>query len=178
MAFIVPIIGAVAGGIGSAVGAIGGASGLVSLGLTAASGVMQYQAQRGMAKTAEATANYNAKLQENAAIQGEMESREEARRERARAEAFKSSQRAAIGASGATFAGSPLEVLGETAGQIELGRLDASRAAELARRRGMNSAQMTRWEGGQLAKGYRKQAFGTLLSTGAGLAKDWKDLKG
>lgn len=192
MPFIVPIIGMVASGIGSVATAVGGAvsgaagaltaggsgaMGLASLGLSAASGLMQYQNSRASAEIASKTAEYNAKLQENATIQADMENREEARREKARGAKLLAAQRALIGGSGVTTAGSPLEVLGETAGLIELGALDASRAADASYRRGFAGARMSRWEGANTASGFRRQGTASLLSTGTGLISDYYSMK-
>jgi len=145
---------------------------VVSLLTTVASTAMQAKAQREQAKVAEQTAAYNSKLQENQAIQGDMEDREAIRRERAVNAKLKGEQRAAIGGSGVTAVGSPLEVLGETAGLMELNIMDSARAAEARRRSGFAQASMTRWEGANLAEGYRKQATGTILSGIGQVASD------
>jgi hypothetical protein len=137
---------------------------VVSLLSTVASVSMQAKAQRESARVAEKTAEYNAKSQENQAIQADMEDREAIRRERAVNATLKGEQRAAIGGSGVTAVGSPLEVLGETAGLMELNIMDSARAAEARRRSGFANAAMTRWEGSNIASGYRKQATGTILS--------------
>lgn len=138
---------------------------VVSTVATVASGVQQAKEQRRQAAITEKVAEYNAKVTENQAIQAEMEDREQSRRDRVMAHKILGESRAAIGASGVTTAGSPLEVLGETAGMLELQAQDASRASEAALRRGKAAATMTRYEGYNQATGLRNAAKGTILST-------------
>ena len=130
-------------GVGTAVGAYG-----------------QYQS--GQAQ--KAAANYNARVQEAQAIQQEMENRENIRRERKSGQGLLSSQRQKLGASGVVIqAGSPLELLGRTAGEIELRAQDAARAGRSNLQYGLSQAQMTKWEGKQAATAATLGASGTLL---------------
>lgn len=135
-----------------------------SLVATGVSTYMQYQGQREAARTAERVSDYNARLQENAAIQREMEAREQIRRSRLEGERFKGTQRVAIAKGGITTEGSPLEIMGQTAGELEMRALDSYRVAEAEKRHGFAQAGMTRWEGSQQAKMFRRQSTGTLLS--------------
>ena len=126
----------------------------------------QYQA--GQAQ--KAAANYNARVQEAQAIQQDMENRENIRRERKAGQGFLSSQRQKLGASGVVIqTGSPLEVLGRTAGEIELRAQDAARAGRSNLQYGLSQAQMTKWEGKQAATAATLGATGTILQ-GAGQA--------
>lgn len=205
MPFIVPIITTVASGIGSVVSAVGGAIGSVgsgvgsvlgaggaaagagggigalgyaSLGLSALSTVAQAKQQREMGKVAQQTAEYNAKVQENQAIQASMESQEQARRQKAINAKLLGTQRTGFASSGVVSSvGSPLEVLGETAGMIELEYLDANRAAERARSAGMARGAMTRFEGASTARGYKNQSYGTILSGASSLLSSYGGMK-
>jgi len=129
----------------------------------ASAGVAAYsQVQQG--KIAEATARYNAQLQETEAEQADLEAREELRRLRVMNQEQLAARRAEIGASGVVgFTGSPLAVLGEEAGRLELKAQDMSRAATLQRQRGFAGAAMTRWEGRNYAKASNVAAGGTIL---------------
>ena len=131
---------------------------------TAVSAYGQYQS--GQAQ--KAAANYNARVQEAQAIQQDMENRENIRRERKSGQGLLSSQRQKLGASGVVIqTGSPLEVLGRTAGELELRAQDAARAGRSNLQYGLSQAQMTKWEGKQAAKAGVLGATGTILQ-GAG----------
>jgi hypothetical protein len=136
----------------------------VSVLATAATTYVSYQGQQYNAAVAKDTAKYNSKVQENAAIQADMEARENIARERAQNRRFMSSQRAALAKSGITEAGSPLEVLGETAGQLELQAQDQVRAAASRKALGLSQSANTLVEGEAQSKGYKMAATGTLLS--------------
>ena len=133
--------------------------------------------QMQQAKTATNTANYNAKLQENQAIQADMEARENARRTREKNLLFAGTQRAAIAASGAAFEGSPLEVLAYSAGKFELEAQDEARAARARYALGFNRAGETRLEGEAQAGAYQTAAAGTILSGASSFAGQYGDLK-
>lgn len=137
---------------------------------TAASAYVTYQGQQYSKAVAKQTGEHNAKVEENAAIQADMEARENIARERSRNRRFQSSQRAALAKSGITEAGSPLEVLGETAGQIELSALDAMHASQARTNLGFAQAQNTRAETAAAAKGYDLAMTGTLLTGAANVS--------
>lgn len=142
----------------------------------AGTAVSAYGADQSRQATISAS-QYNAKLQENEAVQADMEARENERRKRIQNKAFLGSQRATIAASGVTEAGSALEALAYDAGQLELNNLDDSRAAELARQRAMNQAQQTRISGANQARAIGIGEAGTILSGLAGAAGTYGNLK-
>ena len=127
---------------------------------TAVSAYGQYQS--GQAQ--KAAANYNARVQEAQAIKQDMENRENIRRERKAGQGLLSSQRQKLGASGVAIqTGSPLEILGRTAGELELRAQDAARAGRSNLQYGLSQSQMTKWEGKQAATAATLGASGTLL---------------
>ena len=126
-------------------------------------GVSYYGAQQ-QASATEKTAKYNAKVQENAAIQEDMEMREQIARSRSENKRLLASQRAGTAASGIELTGSPLEILGANAANLELKNQDMGRAASLRLMQGQAQAKATVWEGNMTAAGIRTQAAGTLLS--------------
>ena len=132
-------------------------------------GVSYYGSQQ-QAKATERVAAYNAKVQENEAIQQDMEMREQISRQRRENKRLLASQRAGVAASGIELTGSPLEVLGANAANLELRNQDMARQATLGVMRGQSQAKATIWEGAQQAKGIRTQAAGTLLSDAGKLA--------
>lgn len=147
----------------------------ISILATAAQTYVSYQGQQYNMAVAKDTAQYNSKVQENAAIQADMDARENIARERAKNRRFMSSQRAAIAKSGITEAGSPLEVLGETAGELELSAQDAARAAAQRRALGLSQSANTLVEGEAQAKGYDLASTGTLISGVAQAANSYSN---
>ena len=137
---------------------------IISLAVSAAGAAMSYKASVDQAKATERTAKYNAKVQENEAIQQDMEMREQISRTRRENKRLLASQRAGVAASGIEMTGSPLEVLGANAANLELRAQDMARQSTLGVMRGQTQAKATIWEGNQQAKGIRTQAAGTLLS--------------
>jgi hypothetical protein len=140
---------------------------------TAASGYVSYRGQQEQAAATEQVAEYNAKSKENAAIQADMEAREEIARTRRENKRILASNRAEAAKSGVQMVGSPLEVLGENAATLELQVQDKARAANAALSAGLADANATRWSGGLEAKGLRRAATGTLMSTGANLTSSF-----
>jgi len=128
--------------------------------------------QMQQAQTAKAAGAYNAKLAEQQALQTEMDSRESIKRRRAQNKRFLGSQRSAIAKSGVTIEGSPLEVMAETAGILELDALDASRQAR-QRAAGLRAeGAMARFTGGRQATAAYIGAGSSLLSGAAGITGD------
>lgn len=130
---------------------------------TVGAGVSYYGSQQ-QAKATERVAEYNAKVQENAAIQQDMEMREQISRTRRENKRLLASQRAGVAASGIELTGSPLEVLGANAANLELQAQDMARQATLGVMQGQAQSRATIWEGKQQAAGIRTGAAGTLLS--------------
>ena len=137
---------------------------IIALVVSAAGAAMSYKASVDQAKATERVAKYNAKVQENEAIQQDMEMREQISRTRRENKRLLASQRAGVAASGIEMTGSPLEVLGANAANLELRAQDMARQSTLGVMRGQTQAKATIWEGKQTAAGIRTQAAGTLLS--------------
>lgn len=156
---------------------IGAALPFIYAGVTAASvGIAAYsQYQQG--KIADATVRQNAAMMEAEAEQADMEAREELRRLRRMNQEQLAARRAEIGASGVVgFTGSPLAVLGEEAGRLELRAQDMARAATLQRQRGFAEASMTRWSGRQARSASRVAMAGTILGGAARMAGGYANL--
>ena len=137
---------------------------VIALVVSAAGAAMSYKASVDQAKATERVAKYNAKVQENEAIQQDMEMREQISRTRRENKRLLASQRAGVAASGIEMTGSPLEVLGANAANLELRAQDMARQSTLGLMQGQAKAKATIWEGKQTAAGIRTQAAGTLLS--------------
>lgn len=125
---------------------------------------MQYKASMDQVKATKQVAAYNAKTQENEAIQQDMEMREQISRTRRENKRILASQRAGLASSGIELSGSPLEILGANAANLELQAQDMGRSATLGVMRGKAQAKATVWEGNMTAKGIKTAAYGTALS--------------
>lgn len=96
--------------------------------VVAAAGVgVGVYAQTSAAATAKATGKYNAKLAESQAKQTEMDAAENISRRRREAKRLLATQRSRFAKAGVVEEGTPLEVLAETAGILELETLDYDR---------------------------------------------------
>jgi K+-sensing histidine kinase KdpD len=129
----------------------------------------QSRGQREQARTAENVADFNAKIEEQAAIQADLEGRENLLRSRRNNKSILSSQRAKVAASGVLLEGSPLEVLAENAARLEQGALDHERQSRIATANAQARAQSIRMGGSAQATGLRRQATGTILGGTANL---------
>lgn len=150
----------------------------LAMGASVLAGGVQAYSQIQQGKIADSTARYNAKAKEIAADQADLEAREQIARIRAQNREQISARRASIASSGVVgFTGSPLAILGEEAGRLELAAQDRARAAELTRRRGFADAAMTRLEGKLAKRGANLAAAGTILSTVGKTAGAYSDYK-
>lgn len=125
---------------------------------------LAYYGQMEQAKTAEQAGEYNAKLAEQQALQAEMDSRESIKRRREQNRRFLGSQRSRIAKSGVTIEGSPLEVMADTAGILELETLDADRQARQQASGLRAQGAMDRYTGNRAATGARIGAGASLLT--------------
>jgi hypothetical protein len=132
--------------------------------LTAASTAVSIDAQKQQAKTAVRVADYNAEIDEQSAIQADMEAREKATRIRKRNKSVTATQRSKIAAAGILTSGSPLEVLGETEAALELEAMDAARIGRTALSAGFARAEATRFAGASQAASLKTDQTATLLS--------------
>ena len=122
------------------------------------------------AKTAKEMGEYNAKLAESQAAQVDMDARESIRRRREQNRKFMGSQRTAYAKSGVTIEGSPLEVMAETSGILELEALDASRQASQQSLALKGQAAYDRRVGSNQARAAYIGAGSSLLSGAANTA--------
>lgn len=142
----------------------------VSVVATIASAAVSVSAQQQAASTTRKVAEFKAKTAENEALRVDMETREQMRRTREENKKLLARQRAKYAASGVTTEGTPLEVMGETAGILELGLLDQARASRNEQQRLITQAGVNRFEGRQAQIAANYQTGGTLLSTTASVA--------
>lgn len=149
----------------------------LAIATTAASAGLSYYGQQQQAAQAEAMGRYNyqlqmqqmqmqAKMQEQAALaqaeagrqnaltyereaqRKDMEAKERARRLREANERMLGTQKAKIGASGATFEGSPLMVAAKSAGDLEYGVATMLYEADVERSSLYRKAEVERWQAG------------------------------
>lgn len=136
-----------------------------------------YVGQQQQAKTAKSVSEYNAKIEQTQATQDSMESQEAQHRLRVQNQSRLSSQRAAIAASGITEAGSPLEVLAYSAGQLELQAQDQARADEAHRQQLNAGAAATLLGGKAQAQAFNTASYGTILSGVSSVASSYGNAK-
>lgn len=121
------------------------------------------------AKTAKAAGEYNAKVAENAALQAEMDSRENIRRKRDDNRRMLAMQRGRYAKAGVTEAGTPLEVMAETAGLLELDALEMGRQSRIEANRLRSQAGYDRAMGKAGAQAAYLSAGATLLNSSASM---------
>lgn len=131
----------------------------------------EYKQQKANAKSQQELLNYNARLEQREAKAIEDENNEAARRQRLENERLKSLQRASYGKSGAAMAsGSPLAVLGETSGLMEVGVQDTHRTGARQYNQRMAQANSFMYQGrvarGSVGKGSLISGIGGALGSG------------
>lgn len=149
---------------GTALAIAAGAS-LVGAGITAYGAIQQ-------GRTAEKVAEFNAKVKENEALREDMENREELRRQQERNKKLMGMQRAKIAKAGVAESGSPLSVMAETAGLMELEMLDQRRASLTRQQQLRTSGSLDIWQGKQ-AKMAGTISAGASLVQGIGQAASY-----
>ena len=138
-----------------------GAIGL--LGTVASTGLAMY-GQRQQAKAQVAAARYNNQLAEAEARNVELETGEGIKRQRMAARAGLADLRNRMAGSGlVTTSGTPLMVVGESAGRIEVGIADAARAANMQATSLRARGKMGLWEADQYSAASRLSMFATGL---------------
>lgn len=109
---------------------------------------MQANMQKIAAEQQYAAGMQNARLMENEGLRVEQEARERARRMRQENERIAGSQRARFGKAGVTSAGSPLAVMAESAGLMELAVSDELYKANMERSAYYRKADVEKWQAG------------------------------
>lgn len=132
---------------------------VVSAAVSATAAIQQGQAQKNAAE-------YNAKVQEQAAHDALQRGSDEAAANQDRTRRLIATQRAGFGASGLDISsGSPLDILTETAG---LGKLDSLRLINNAQREGqglMAQSEITKYQGDQAQTAGYMNAAATILGS-------------
>jgi hypothetical protein len=109
---------------------------------------MQATMARMQAEQQERAGLQNASVMENEAARVELEARERAKRMRAENERMLGAQRAAFGKAGVTSEGSPLTIMAESAGLMELAVSDELYRANMERQGFLRKAEVERWQTG------------------------------
>jgi len=109
---------------------------------------MQATMQKIAAEQQYAAGMQNAAVMQNEGLRVEQEARERARRMREANERMMGKQRAAYGKAGVTSEGSPLAVMAESAGLMELAVSDEMYVANLERSAFYRKAEVERWQAG------------------------------
>jgi hypothetical protein len=109
---------------------------------------MQAQMQKIAAEQQYKAGMQNATVMQNEGLRVEQEARERARRMRVENERLLGQQRAQFGKAGVTSAGSPLAVMAESAGLMELAVGDELYKADLERSAYFRKAEVEKWQAG------------------------------
>lgn len=133
-------------------------------------GISAYGTYESMQQQADMT-DYNAALADAEAKQVQAETREKATRARRENDRFKSKQRAAFAKSGITSTGTPLEVMSQTAADLELGVLDLAYQGETKRRALLNKASINKYQAGSLKDAAPIATAGVLLGGATSIAR-------
>jgi len=109
---------------------------------------MQATMARMQAEQQEQAGLQNASIMENEAARVELEARERAKRMRTENERMLGAQRAAFGKAGVTSEGSPLTIMAESAGLMELAVSDELYKSNMERQGFLRKAEVERWQTG------------------------------
>jgi len=152
----------------------------LAIGSIAASAIgtgVQVMGQRKQAKAAERAGEQNAANAEMDALQTTLDTNEAVRRQRERNKATSSTQRSKYAKAGVVMEGTPLEVLAESAGLMELDALEQGRTGRAKSKRLREGGSQARQDGYDRGAGYRTAAGATLLSGLGSAAGSIYDLK-
>lgn len=139
--------------------------GIASVAAAAVGTGMSMYGQQQQARAGAAAADYNNDLAKTEARNKELEAAEAIRRERASNRARLSEIRARLSASGTlTTEGTPLALLGESAGRFELGIQDAARASRMQVDSLRAQGRMGLWEADQMSSAAGIGILGTGLA--------------
>ena len=128
------------------------------------------KAAAAQAKSQAALDEYNAQLAEREAVEARDVAAFEERRFRKGGERLKARQRAAFAKAGVTFEGSPLEVMEQTAIELETDALMIRRSGQLGAGRLTAEAGLQRFAGrSALLRGKAKRRAGTISALATGL---------
>ena len=132
----------------------------------------QYQVGRAaeaQGKSQQAWHEYNAQLAEREAIETRESAAYEESKHRKAGERLKAKQRAGYAKAGVTFEGSPLEVMEETASELEMDALMIRRSGQVGAQRLTAEAQLSRFAGRSTllrGKAKRRASYYGMASTG------------
>lgn len=137
----------------------------------AGASIYQGETARKQADAEAKWADYNARVAENEAGAAAAAGQAQGAQHRKQIRAFLGRQRAGIAASGLALSGTPLEVMSETARELERENATILHEALLTSTRYRNQAAMSRYEGQMArARGKSAQRAGYLGAAGAGAA--------
>lgn len=136
---------------------------MIVMGVMAAGAGVSAYASYEQGQTAKKVSKRNAEAMERSAKNEELESREQSRRERVHNRRSQARQRAMIAKSGVIETGSPLEVMAEDAGRLELRVLDQRRTSRMQQESMKSGASLERFSGRQAARAGSIQAGASLL---------------
>jgi len=142
----------------------------ISLSMTAVAGGVAAYSNIQAGKAQQAAHKYNAKVKENQAIQEGYNSKERIRRQRIKHRRLAAKQKVGVAKSGVQLTGSPLDVMADTAANMELEVADMKWQSDIRQADLRGQASMERWQGDQARSASKIGAAASVFGTGAKMA--------
>lgn len=147
------------------------AASLAGAGISAYSAHKQGEAQKDMGI-------YNAKVAQDAQRNEELVSMENSKRQRKENERRLSMVKGGLIKNGLNIGtGSSLDVISQSAGELELAAMDMFRTSDARQRQLANQAGMSIWQGGQAAEAGNISAIGSLIGGVASTGSNYSDFR-
>lgn len=147
------------------------AASLAGAGVSAYSAHKQGQAEKDMGI-------YNAKVAQDARKNEELVSMENSKRQRKENERRLSMIKGGLIKNGVNIGtGSSLDVISQSAGELELAAMDMFRNSDAKQRQLTNQGAMSIWQGGQAAEAANISAIGTLIGGVASAGSSYSDFR-
>lgn len=148
---------------------------IASLVMMLAGAATSYVGSQQAAKASEEAGRQQQAAADAAARNAELQASENANRERVNNRRRLARMRAGMaGTSGMAFDGSMQDAFVESAGQFELQVQDAARAAAMEAANTRSRGDMALWESRAQATALKTRSYGTLLSDGSSIAKEYQ----
>jgi len=142
----------------------------------AAAGISAYSSYE-QGKSRDRLAKYNAAVEQNRAIQAQLDARSAASAKRREAEKLEKRQRALYAKAGVTTEGTPLEVMIDTATDMELEALEIERSGTTLAEQHLTQAEIDKFTGAAAKRAGTMGAGATLLQGAGQMASSYSSFK-
>jgi len=142
----------------------------IAAGASVVSGLLGFKGNQAAARTAQQTADYNARLRENEAVLLQRAKTDQEANLRRANDRLTASQTVATAASGIEMSGSPYQALAESYFAMERDALRIQYASDIEQANAMAEAAMTRAVGNARASSFRTASYVSLLNSASSIA--------